>query len=270
MNRNEVYTVKIYFIKPIDLISIIINTLIEMEYETYTLGDYDKDKLLKILSENKRNVIFLCIPHKQEINYWLDYIEKVKKVKDTYVQIGAFVFPKMEISDKQKFLINNVSVISFDDLRKNTSKVLQKILLIFEAKGIRKHIRVAAQGICEAFISVKNIEKPVRGKVLELSSYAFACQIHEDFHDYFTVGSYIPEILLALRGIRIRISAKLLGFSRENKSIFIFKYCRYEIKDNKMDFSETISREAKQKIYSYIKSCLKEEITEKLAKTKFP
>ena len=136
VKKEDVHSVKVYFIKPIDLINVVINTLVEMEYETYTLGDYDKDKLLKILSENKRNVIFLCIPHMQEINYWLDYIEKVKKVKDTHVQIGAFVFSKMEISDKQKFFINDVSVISFDDLRKNTSKVLQKILLIFESKGI--------------------------------------------------------------------------------------------------------------------------------------
>jgi hypothetical protein len=49
-----------------------------------------------------------------------------------------------------------------------------------------------------------------------------------------------------------------------NKNLFIFKHIFLNIQNNKMVFLEKISKEAKVKLNTYIKACLKEEITEKL------
>ena len=49
MKREDVHSVKTYFVIPIDLINVFINTMIEMEYETYIISENDQEKLLKIL-----------------------------------------------------------------------------------------------------------------------------------------------------------------------------------------------------------------------------
>jgi len=62
MKREDVHSVRIYFVKPIDLINVFINTMIEMVYETYIIGEYDQEKLLKILPLDLRNIVFYVFP----------------------------------------------------------------------------------------------------------------------------------------------------------------------------------------------------------------
>ena len=87
-------------------------------------------------------------------------------------------------------------------------------------------------------------------------------------NDLFKVGTIYPEVLLALKGIRVRTAARLLGFSKDNKDIFIFKYNSHKMKDNKMIIIDSVSYEAKKKFNSYIKCCLRDDMSEKLAEVK--
>ena len=264
MKREEVQSVKVYFIEPVHFISVILNTLVELEYETYVINEFNKLKLLKILNDDIRNVIFLCISKKSDVDKYIDYIELVKSLESTHILFGAFVFNNMEYSDKEKLLLNNVSVTPYSEVSSNTLKVFQTILKIFEAKGQRKHIRVKAKELCDAFITLKGREKPLQVKILELSTAAFSCEIEEDYHAFFTIGENYQEILLSLKGIRARTSGKLLGFSKDNKNMYIFKHTLLNIQNNKMVFMDKIRKEAKQKIHAYIKACLKEDITERI------
>ena len=264
MKREEVQSVKVYFIEPVHFISVILNTLVELEYETYVINEFNKLKLLKILNDDIRNVIFLCISKKSDVDKYIDYIELVKSLESTHILFGAFVFNNMEYSDKEKLLLNNVSVTPYSEVSSNTLKVFQTILKIFEAKGQRKHIRVKAKELCDAFITLKGREKPLQVKIMELSTAAFSCEIEEDYHAFFTVGENYQEILLSLKGIRARTSGKLLGFSKDNKNMYIFKHTLLNIQNNKMVFMDKIRKEAKQKIHAYIKACLKEDITERI------
>ena len=56
--RLEDCNVKIFFIEPLSSISIVIDALINIEYEVYVVGEKDKEKLIKLLSPKDRNVIF--------------------------------------------------------------------------------------------------------------------------------------------------------------------------------------------------------------------
>ena len=264
MKREEVPSVKVYFINPVNFISVILNTLVELEYETYVINDFDKLKLLKILENDIRNVIFLCITKKSEVDRYLQYIDLVKSLESTHILFGAFVYNNMEYPDKEKLLMNNVSVTPFSEVSSNTLNVFKTILKIFEAKGQRKHICVKARGICDAFITLKGREKPLKIQVLELSTTAFACEVTEDYHDFFTIGENYQEIFLSLRGIRAKTSGRLLGFSRDNRNMYLFKHTFLNVQNSKMVFIDKIQKEVKQKLYTYIKACLKEDITDKL------
>ena len=128
MKREEVQSVKVYFIEPVHFISVILNTLVELEYETYVINEFNKLKLLKILNDDIRNVIFLCISKKSDVDKYIDYIELVKSLESTHILFGAFVFNNMEYSDKEKLLLNNVSVTPYSEVSSNTLKVFQTIL----------------------------------------------------------------------------------------------------------------------------------------------
>jgi hypothetical protein len=265
IKKEDVYTVKIYFIKPIDLISVVVNTLIEMEYETYTVSEFDAEKLPRILPEDRRNVLFICVTSRQEAQRWLEYAQTLRDEPLSQIQIGVFAFSNIDSALKEEFLMNQISVTPFDQLRQNTLGVLRTILQIFECRGQRQYIRVKAQGHSEALISVSGRDQPIKGSIVDLSTSAFVCDVPEIYHHYFGAGQYIREILLVLRGVRIRTAAKFLGYSQENKNHFIMKFCTLSMKDGRFDYEEQISRGPKQKLCNYIRTCLKDSLMERLS-----
>ena len=266
MKRQDVHSVKIYFVQPIDLINVFINTMVEMEYETYIIDQYDREKLLKILPRELRNIVFLCVSNKHEAPRWLDYIEKLKRLEETTILIGAFAYTSMDPEIKKRFLYNLVTVTTFANLRENTVEVFKKIFQAFDAKGNRKYIRVKPRDLSEAFIVIPSQKDPIKGKVIDISAAAFACEIDPLHHEHFDQpGMFVHDLLLNIKGIRIRTAAQLVGYSRANKNILIFKYYGTELKDGKIVLSETVPQEVKQKIHRYITSCLREDLKEKLA-----
>jgi hypothetical protein len=269
MKREDIHSVKIYFVKPIDLINVFINTMIEMEYETYIIDEYDQEKLLAILPQDLRNIVFLCVSNKHEVPKWLEYVEKLKRVENTTIQIGAFAYTSMEAQIKERFLYNLVTVTTFADLRENPVEVFKKIFQAFDARGSRKYIRVKPRDLSEAFIMLENLSDPIKAKVIDLSAAAFACEIDSLNQEYFdNPGMFVQDLLLNIKGIRIRTAAKLIGCSKENKNVLIFRYYGTELKDGKMTFSEKVPQEVKQKIHKYITSCLREDLKDKLVKVK--
>ena len=234
-------------------------------YEVFTVADQDMQKLPEIIKHDIRNIVFLCITNIQDIPRLFEYAELLQKVEGTHTQIGAFAYSAMDAEAKQKFLLNQITITSFADLKNNSLVVIRQILEIFEAKGSRKYVKVKARGITQAFISIKASGEPVKGQVIELSAFACAILINEMYHSHFKPGMFISEVLLALKGIRIRLAARLLGFSKTNKDIYLFRYYGLEIKEGKMSYTETLSRDIRQKFHKYINSCLREEFKSKLA-----
>jgi len=222
MKREDVHSVKIYFVKPIDLINVFINTMIEKEYETYIIGEYDQGKLLKILPQDQRNIVFLCVSNKHDAPKWLECVGKLKEAGNSAIQIGAFAYTSMEPEIKKLFLYNLVSVTPFAELRTNPIEVFKKIFQAFDAKGSRKYIRVAPRDLSDAFIMVQNRNDPVKGKIADLSAAAFACEIDQLYHEYFIKpGIFFENILLHIRGVRIRTAANWWALARRTK-IFLY------------------------------------------------
>jgi len=190
-------------------------------------------------------------------------------MKNSTIQIGAFAYTSMEPEIKKLFLYNLVSVTPFAEPRTNPIEAFKKIFQAFDAKGNRKYIRVVPRDLSEAFIMVQNRSDPVKGKIIDLSASAFACEIDQLYReDFAEPGIFFRNILLHIRGVRIRTAAKLLGFSKANKNVFIFRYYGTELQDEKMTYSKKVPQEVTQKIHKYITSCLREDLKENLAKVK--
>lgn len=268
MDKNSVLTVKIYFLEPLSFISIIMNSLIELEFESYSIPYEFKDQLISLIPENNRNVVFLSVRNKKEVDEYLKYAESLSKIAGEMVQIGAFVYDNMDDETKNKFLENNISTIELSHIQKDVVGIMKNILMMFEAQGRRAFIRTKVIGDCKSYFYFKNREEPIIAEVSDISANAYSCRIQEEFRYYFSKGDYIEDVTLVLRGMRIKLTAKVIGFSIENPNFFVFKICHYKVIDNKVVYEDKAAAETVRKIHEYIRKCLQEIVITRLTEIK--
>ena len=210
MPNIQDYSVKVYYINPIDSISIIIDALINLEYEVYTLPESDKEKLIKIIpKENTRVVVFFSIINRSEINEWLNFVNTAKALNLNYLQLGGFSFDQISDEEKNKFLSLGVPIISFSAVEKNAIETLQNLLTVFEAKGKRAFIRVKTLGSAEVYFYFKSRKDPLVLKIIDISASAFSVEVDDSNKNYFTINSYFSELVMILMGTRIRVNVKV-------------------------------------------------------------
>ena len=268
MEKEQVFSVKIFFIDPIELIAVVINTLIDLEFESYIVSKDNKMKLMKILPENPRNAVFICVRKNIEVDKWITYIEELQLIKSTHITIGAFVYDNIEEKEQFKFLERGIGIIKFGDLKDNTVATLKNIMTIFEAKGIRKNIIINTYGQNTVYFNLKNVKDQVTGHIIDISISAFTCKIRdiELYKFHFSQNSYIDKVTLVLQGMRLTTSVKTIGYQRNNPAVYIFKFCLSLIEDNKQSYTVKISAENKKRIHTYIKKGLAKLIEDKLIK----
>ncbi len=158
------------------------------------------------------------------------------------------------------FLAEGVPMIPFVEIKNNTLEVMKKILGYFEAKGVRNYIRTETYGKSEIFFYNEANTNQIIGKIIDISSHAFLCDIEEKDKNKFIPGKYYNDVLLILKGIRIKTAVKLIGFSSDNKNHLIFKFVNREIVNNKILYSDKIHPELLHKVHAFIKDCLRENM----------
>jgi hypothetical protein len=263
MDKDQVLSVKIFFINPLDFITVILNTLIELEYEAFAISDDDKEILPEILKENTRNVLFFCIRKKSEIEKWKEYVSLIKEKSNTHILLGAFVYNAMDNDSKMEFLAQNVSVIDFCDIETSPLDVMKRILFFFEARGKREFIRVKPGRMTEAYFTLKDDQ--IQSKVIDLSVRAFACTVPKMEIQNFKPGTRFMEVILVLKGIRIKTSAIVIGFSKDSPEIIVCKLQDVGMQNDKIVFLNNIPPETKRKIHEFIRKTLADGLNEKLS-----
>ncbi len=261
----EIYSIKIYFISPFEMVESFLNKLIELEYEVYSLQESDKEKLLKILDNNTCNVVFICIHDTDDVVPWIQYLEKLKGLKGTTLRIGIFIRDKIAYNIKNLFLYDSIPVISESLMQSQPLKAFKLLLNTFEARGQRKHVRTKTIGKSEAYFNFKleNRNINVVGEIMDISSEAFSCKIEPGDQIYFLPGEYCNNVILLLRGVRIPVAVRIFGYSEQNPDIFVFKIHELQIKDNKFTYSR-LRAEKRKKIFNYIIFCLRDDFKRQL------
>jgi len=264
VDKTQVESVKIYFIEPIQLISVVIDTLIKLNFEAYSIDGAYKNKLISVLKTNPRNVIYICVLGDASVAEWLHYIDDLQAISQSQIQVGAFIFNKMPSETRTQFLERGIATIPFDSLKYNTLQTLKKILTYFEAGGKKKYVSAATFGICQAAFILKGQPTPIQTDILSLSVFAFSCRIKGIDRMHFEHGSFFHEVTLLLRGRRVIISAKFMGFGKENPHIGIFKIYMPSPQGSANQYHNQLTQDIKNKLYDAIKSFLKDNLKKKL------
>jgi hypothetical protein len=262
---SEVYSIKIYFISPFTLLESFLNKLIELEYEVYAVAEEDKEKLLKLLDNAVCNVVFICIHRSDDVIPLIQYLEKLKGLKGTSLRIGVFIRDEIEYRIKNLFLYDNIPVISESLMSSDPLKAFKMLLHVFEAKGQRKHVRAGAEGVCEAYFSFKleNKNLNVVAKIIDISSQAFSCRIEPGDQLYFVPGEYCNNVILLLRGVRIPVAVKIIGYSEHDPDVFVCKVYDLEIKEQRFHYTR-LRKEKRKKIFNFIIFSLRTEFKKQL------
>jgi hypothetical protein len=245
---------------------VVIDALTRLEFEVYTVDKKNKEKLLRILSDDIRNVIYICIVDDQEAGQWLAYVDELQKLKDTFIQIGVFLHTKIPQKTADQFLMRNVPVIRFSELVENTLDVMKKVLIYFDAKGKRHHIRARSLGGTDAYFTLKNITDPIKAKIIDISVDAFSCDMEPGYKSFFEKGVIHHTVLLVLRGIRVRVAARVVGYSVENPNLFILKYVNPQMVNGMMEYGNELDKSEQEKIHTYIRQYLNDYLEDELGK----
>jgi hypothetical protein len=258
-------TVKVYFINPIEAISVVSDVLIKLNFEVYSLGVSDIYRLIPLLRQHPRNVIYMCLLSENDTAQWLLYIDTLQKLTETQIQFGVFVSSLINKPARTAFLNRGVATIDIVHLQTNTLETLKKILLYFEAREKRKFVRASALGICQAFFKMKNLTSPIKGNIVEISIQAFSCQIEASDKLFFTHNDVIGDVTIVLRGKRIRISARFMGFDQSMQNVAVFVIYIPQAAGTELDYHHDLPQKVRNTIYEYIQTFLKEDIKQQLA-----
>jgi hypothetical protein len=243
---------------------VVIDTLIKLNFEAYSISETYKHKLISILKTHPRNVVYICVMSDTGLEEWIRYIDELQSTTQTQIQIGAFIYTKMPLETRTGFLERGIATIPFDSLKYNTLETLKRILTYFEAGGKKKYVSAPTSGICQAAFKIKGQPKPLEADILSLSVFAFSCHLKDDDRMYFGTGSHYRDVTLLLRGRRVPISAQFMGFGKENPHISIFKICG-PISENPGAYDQSqLPPEIKNKLYETIKAFLKDSLKKKI------
>jgi hypothetical protein len=258
-------TVKVYFLGPIESIAVIIDVLIKLDYEVYSLPESDLPKLIPLLEPDHRSVIYFCLLDDIDAEGQLDNIDALQKALGPNVQFGVFVAQRIAREKRDAFLKRGVATIDLALLRTNALETLKKILLYFEAREKRTYVRARVSGICQVFIKFKNLENALQADLIELSIHAFSCSIHADDKVFFNPSEFIQDVTLILHGKRLRLAARFMGYDKANPNKALFVMYFPLVVDSKVEFKTQLPKEIKNSLYEYIQIFLKENLKKRLS-----
>jgi diguanylate cyclase (GGDEF)-like protein len=256
--------VHVYFIEPLELISVVIDTLVKMGFESYQVDLKDKMKLLQILDKEIRNVIFICISSESDLASWFEYINHIQKLEDDNIQVGIFAYSRINPGYCMKFLERNIAVIKFSDIQADTVSVLKKILIYFEAKGRRGYVRVEACDDSSAFINLDSEHLVIKARIHTISEQFFTCYFEKKDLHHLVQGRYFTKVLLRLKGTVVQISTKILTTKKDDPRYCVMQICSALYKNKRITYTSSLKKETKDKIHRYIRYCLKENLKKRL------
>jgi hypothetical protein len=257
-------TVKVYFVQPLESIAVVINVLIKLNFEVYSVQLADAYRLVPILKAHPRNVVYFCVNSDADAAQWLAYIDMLASYTPIQIQFGIFVSAIINKAATLAFLNHGVATIDLSRLQSNALETLRKILLYFEAREKRKFVRARSFGICQVLFKFKNLQDAIKTDLAEISIRAFTVKVRVDDKVFFNPGQYIQDVTILLRGKRLRLSARFMGFDRQSPETGIFLIYFPNIEGGKLEYHQQLPKELRNGIYDYIQAALRDNIKRQL------
>lgn len=224
-NDVELNIRKIFFLYPTyETENKVIRTIVKNEFEAYALYDYMS--AVDLLYEFNNSILLINEDYKIKKIQWEHYINSIiENITMGDIKIGVY-----KINDHilyiNKYLTNFQAPFLEIKYYNSIIECIPYFITIFQkfnARGIRKYVRVKCNEMGLAFISIKYNDNIYRGELNDISSFGMACIFQENI--YLKVNTYLDDIQLRLKGIISKISGKVIGIRKnENRNIYVIMF----------------------------------------------
>lgn len=202
-NQQSVFGHKVIFINPtFPGRRELFNTLVENEFELYTIEDYRDAK--NVLREFTNSLCFIYAEDSPaRKNFWINYI--LSCAKDESINSTLFYLITTELSAKEKKLLEGVQPWFAGTIRFNERAVLMEndiveILNKANAKGRRQYVRINCAEDKNATAMVDLDGRLFKMKMQDISVAGSACTVESKFAPFFAPKTVLPSVTFSLGG----------------------------------------------------------------------
>ncbi len=205
---------KVFFLNPPAVISEVLPSLIEAEYEIYTTTN--QAKLGRYLCKNPDCLVFVNIDEGEDERVWRSWIRSVKDDEASAATRFGIITMMAEDAKKQTYIMDIGIECGFIVVKigaAKTTEILLRMLEANEAKGRRKYVRT----ICpedSADFTCKTSAGLIRGPLKDLSSAGMATGFTDSFAP--GTGTRLKDLQLNLKGARVIVSGVVIGGRDDN------------------------------------------------------
>ena len=223
-SNNKIYPMskKIFFVYPVGVVYDLLKDLLKNGYEVYVIKEHQK--LIPLLEKFPSSIVYLNIFEKMNEEEWEEFIKKILDNENiNNIQMGICTYRTNEDEElSTKYLMEFGLTGGYINLHINYKKSLEMVLKILEAteaRGRRKYVRAKPyEEDNNTYIMAEHEGKQTRGKIKDLSVYAFAVEFEKHF---FVKNQILRNVLVKLRGSLINIDFVVKGYHSENDNIYI-------------------------------------------------
>ncbi len=211
---------KILFVDPpINITSLVIPLLMEMEYEIYAISSYKR--LKPILSKYPDSICFINPESELDTDAWIRLIQSIE-ADDSMKAVIIGVFARaIRKSDKDRFLSECRLTAGFIQQVPDKDELTNQFHEVFNAngaKGRRKYVRAncADDNSLSAVATV--LGKKIRFAIQDISTVGICAKVSKDMASVLPANTVLPDFTLILQGTELKIGAVIIMAKIEGDS----------------------------------------------------
>lgn len=231
--ENPLFGRKVYFLNPpLSLSNQIISNLRALEYEVYSIPNYQDAK--SILRENQNAICFIFIDDQLPLQSWYNFIKSFEYDKTLESIFLGVLSVSIRPLEQQKFVMDLKLPGGLIVMESDMNKVLNKIIAILDlngSKGRRKYIRLACKDDKNITGYFADKDKLFPLELLDISSVGFACITGASLLPTMAKNTLIKNISITIKRSTIAFSAVVLNsaVTKDNPSkiqvVLLFASC---------------------------------------------
>jgi hypothetical protein len=200
--ENPTFGRKVFFLNPaFSTKNIIVNKLIEDEFEVYVIDNYRDVK--NVLRNFPDAICFINIDDQLTHEQWLNFIKSFETDETLKSIFLGILSSRISKTDRDLFLLKTsipAGFIMTNERMEDVTDTIRGILNINGAKGRRQYVRTNCESDPNALMLVRIGGKMYKMHLLNISIVGAACILAPQYKDMFQTNSVIRNISVMLGG----------------------------------------------------------------------
>jgi PilZ domain. len=251
--ENPTFGRKVFFLNPVfSTRNVIINKLIEDEFEVYTIDDYRDAK--NVLRAYPDSICFINIDDQLSHEQWLNFILSCETDQSLKSVLLGILSSRINRADHDHFMLKAAipaGFIMMNERLEDITETIEGILNINGAKGRRQYVRANCSSDPDAILLVHIGTKVYKMHLLDISVVGAACILAPQYKDMFQTNSVIRDVFVTLANKNFTCSVAVYAI------VVNPKYCKLVLL-----FMQGLPFAAKKLIRSYVTAKLQLGVNE--------